>query len=229
MVSDPPPSRHRAVSPVTGGGPLSIPIPALASMGSFHYTFLFRRIWIDWGHLSFRGDLLRIDEPQKRTVRFVRRFSSFSANLGKMLPPRPTLLATAIDWSATWKRMRLQARSVPHASGTRSRCGAISRRVRVSFCRSVSGLEQRDSRPSDAVRECRATLSTLSLCSKRAKRGSPQFEPVLDSQSRSTHLISSSIARHFVADTTAAQQHGHDSTTTAANNRIRLRALQCER
>ena len=101
--------------------------------------------------------------PKSGLGRFVRRFSSFSENLGKCCRLRPTLPATAIDWSAAYKRVRLQARSIAHASGTRSCGGTSNHRVSLGVCRSVSGLEWQDSRPSDIVRECHMTLSTLSL------------------------------------------------------------------
>ena len=50
-------------------------------------TFRPRRVWIDWGHSSFRATCYASMSPKSGLVRFVRRFSSFSANLGKWLPP----------------------------------------------------------------------------------------------------------------------------------------------
>jgi hypothetical protein len=140
VVSDPPPSRHRAVSPVTGGGPLSIPVPFFGVHGLLPQ----QRFWIDWGHIFQKKP-----KPTVTLARFwnVRRVVQASfANLGNGFCRRPTLPATAIDWSAAWKRMRLQARSDPHASGSRARSATIGGRAVKSVSRAATGLDQSASR-----------------------------------------------------------------------------------
>ena len=80
MVSDPPPRRHRAVSPVTGGGPLSIPVPFFGVHGLLPQ----QRFWIDWGHIFQKKP-----KPTVTLARFwnVRRCSSFFRGPWKWLLP----------------------------------------------------------------------------------------------------------------------------------------------
>ena len=59
------------------------------------------------------------------------------------IPRGPTLITTSITSSVTWLRVRLPAVSRPDAPGRCARCGAQSRRVRVSVCRPGSGLERK--------------------------------------------------------------------------------------
>ena len=59
------------------------------------------------------------------------------------IPRGPTLITTSITSSFTWLRVRLPAVSRPDAPDRCARCGAQSRRVRVSVCRPGSGLERK--------------------------------------------------------------------------------------
>ena len=128
MVSDLPTSWHRDVSLVVGGGPLSIPIPSLVSLAFFHDVSLSPLLDGLGSYFPKEAETNRVACPLLERQAL---FKLLSRTLENGYCRRPTLLATAIDWSATWKRVRLQARSVVHASGTRSRCRASNHRVRV--------------------------------------------------------------------------------------------------
>jgi hypothetical protein len=195
-----------------------VPMPPLASM-VFFIPICF---WIDCGHIFqkkpkptvtlalFWGTAIR----QAFFKLLSRTLEMDSADGRPCWPPPSTGRLPGSACACKRARFRMH-----RALGNAAEPQAVASEFQSVSPYQVSRAERRDSRPSDVVRECRMTLSTLSLISKNVQERLRTTSGPVSCSHRHVHTSIMFVSRH--------NNNGYESGQQQQQQTLRLRALQC--